>query len=106
MKNNNSLNENKLQISNAHPEKAIRSDNKKAIAIVWTVPARDYALFDAKTGEQSTPFVNGEKGYIEFKNLDPDKKYEVRAGEVSQGEKPQIKRIWSLPLYNDEQKNT
>ena len=106
MKNNNSLKENKLQISNAYPEKAIRSDDKKAIAIAWALPARDYALFDAKTGKQETHFVKGEKGYVEFKNLDPNKKYEVRGGEVSTGDKPQIVHIWTLPLYNDEHKNT
>ena len=106
MKNNNSLNENKLQNSNVYPEKAIRSDDKKAIAIAWTLPARDYALFDAKTGVEETPFVNGEKGYVEFKNLDTKKKYEVRAGEISLGDKPRIRQIWSLPLYNDEHKNT
>ena len=106
MKNNNLLNENKLQNSNAYPEKAIRSDDKKAIAMAWALPARDYALFNAKTGVQETPFVNGEKGYVEFKNLNPNKKYEVRGGVVSKGDKPKIVSIWTLPLYNDEHKNT
>lgn len=106
MKNNNLLNENKLQISSANPEKAVRSDDKKQIAIMWTLKQRDYALFNAETGKQETPFVTGEKGYIEFKNLNPNKEYEVRAGEVSLGDKPKIAYIWSLPLYNDEHKNT
>ena len=126
MKNNNLLNENKLQISSANPEKAVRSDDKKQIAIMWTLPIREYAVFNTKTGEQVTPFVNGEngivefsnlnpnikyevktgeKGYVEFKNLNPNEKYEVRVGEVSLGDKPRIRQIWSLPLYNDEHKN-
>ncbi len=90
MKNNNLLN-----------EKAIQSNDKKTIAIMWTLPIREYAVFNTKTGEQVTPFVNGENGIVEFSNLNPNIKYEVKTREVPSEEKPKIRIMWTIPLIDD-----
>ena len=101
MQNNNLLNKNKYEASQVNPEKLIQSKDKKEIAMIHAQTLRDYALFNSETGEQLTPWVNGKNGTIKFSNLNPLIKYEVKAKENNNKDKPLIHIDWNLPLVNN-----
>ncbi len=87
--------------SNEMPEQVIIFPDTRIIKINNACPERAYALFDAKTGVQTTAFVKGIDGQIEFKNLDPNRHFDVGVVQNMGDEKPEFAIIWTLPMRDD-----
>ena len=102
--NNNSSNGNTFDTSFVKPEDVILSDDRKQITIINTDKSRDYCLYKSETTEQVTPWVNGRRGQVVFKDLDPDIRYSIRVKKADKNSKSEIVIIHSLPLYDDDKK--
>ncbi len=52
------------------------------------------------------PWINGREGHVTFSNLDPDIKYAIRVRLAKKDSKPEIIKIDTLPLFDDDKKKT
>ncbi len=86
---------------NENPEQVVVIPNPRVIRINHARPARAYGLFDSETGTQVSEFKNGADGQVEFKNLDPNRHYDVGAIENPGDAKPQFAIDWTPEMIDD-----
>lgn len=102
--NNNQSNGNTFDTSFVKPEDVILSDDRTQIAILNTNKLHDYCLYNSATTERVTPWVNGKKGQVVFKDLDPNRRYAIRVKKADKDSKSEFVIIHTLPLDDDDKK--
>ena len=93
------MNENKLL--NDYPEQVVLTPNPRKIEINSACPARAYGLFDSETGTQVSEFKKGTDGKVEFKDLEPNRHYDVGAIEGMGNDKPQFAINWTRTMKDN-----
>ncbi len=86
---------------NENPEQVIITPTPRIIRINNAQAFRAYGLFDSETGTQVSEFKNGADGQVEFKDLDPNRHYDVGTIENPGDEKPQFSMIWNNSMKDD-----
>ena len=104
MNNNNLDNNNIFDTSFVKPEDVFVSEDRTQISIIETNSMNEYCLYNAETTKQATPWINGREGHVTFSNLDPDIKYAIRVRLAKKDSKPEIIKIDTLPLFDDDKK--
>ena len=105
MNNNNSANNNIFDTSFVKPEDVFVSEDRTQISIIETTSIHDYCLYDTQTTKQVTPWINGKEGHVTFSDLNPAIQYAIRVRQAKKDSKPEIIKIDTLPLVDDDKNN-
>ena len=93
MKENKSVNEQQEQV--------IITPTPRIIKINRACQERAYGLFDSRTGTQVSDFIKGTNSQVEFKDLDPNRHYDVGVIENTGDEKPYFAIAWNRTMRDD-----
>ncbi len=86
---------------NEQQEQVLIYPNPRRIEIDYACTNRAYGLFDSETGTQVSDFKKGTEEQVEFKDLDPNRHYDVGAIENPGDEKPVFAINWIHPMKDN-----